>query len=399
MIKNKSTEGIKRALLQFHRDRGYQIIESFPLVSNDSTVLFVNATITPLKGIFIDDSASPMNFAIVQKCFRLGGSSDIELIGKNPNFCSYFEMFGSGTFNVSCSSAISYLLSLLKSLNLDSGREYFVIPPEFGFEQALKENGVNRSNIFILNQNQRFWQEWKFGKSGPVGKGLTVVYSTGNKKPSTIDQMENDSENFLELLNLIYIFGKDNGGTIAPVSYPGFELGVGVGRIATILQNCSGYEIDTISPLIETVRDYFRKQGYETKEDAIRICVDHLRSACILLEEGLTPDKKGSGYVLRKLIRRLIENIWQITSKPMHTSELANVFCQKMIEVGYFAPRPNNTIVAPIEEEEHLLLKILDGAKKLLEKNPGLSLKTLRDTYGISPIMLSLSKKTKGEET
>jgi len=396
MAKNSSTQLIKEVLLQFHRERGYKILESFPMISDDPTVLLVNATITPFKGLFIGTDVEQINFALIQKCFRLRGLNSIEEIGKNKNCSSYFEMFGSGIFHISYQEAIVYLLDLLRDLGLDPSKEYFVVPADHNFEKELKDKGVADEQIFILRENQIFWQEWKFGKGGPVGKGLTVVYAIGNVKPSSVEQMENDSENFLELLNLIYIFGKDQDGTTVSVSSPGFELGVGVERIATILQDCNGYQTDTIRPLVELIKDYFQKQKYQADEETIMICADHLRSSFMLLSEGLTPSNKGAGYVLRKLIRRMIENIWQSASEPVSVNDLAKVFFLKMIEMGCPTNQSVDTLIGFIQEEERALLKAFSRAKKVLNRKPDTSPSILRDTYGVSPEMLALMKKRKG---
>src|SRR3989344_8125754 len=141
---NPTVQEIKTTLLEFHKDRGYRLFESFPLVSADPTVMFINATITPFKSWFADDSAHSDNYALIQGCLRMGGASELNVVGINPYYLTFFEMFGSGTFHTTHDKAVSYLLELLAVFGIEKKHLYFTIPASKEFHAALKRSGIDK---------------------------------------------------------------------------------------------------------------------------------------------------------------------------------------------------------------------------------------------------------------
>lgn len=377
---------IKKILLDYHAKKDYKIFESFPIISQDPTVMFTNAAITPFKHYFTNLNKSPRNYALIQKCFRMGGASELESVGNNPYSHTFFEMFGSGTFETNHTEIIRYLLELLDVLEIEKQRLYFTIPDDAEFENALAQNNINSSNVFIINNNDFFWQEWRFGKLGPVGKGLTTIYSRSNKRVLSVNQMIANPDQFIELLNLIYIYGKQTRESkIAPISNLGFDLGIGIERLTAVLQKCNTYQIDSIKPLVEIINVFSKDKDYKINELTVRIIADHLRAICVLINEGLKPSNKKQGYVLRKLIRRYLELVWISTDRDISMKKMIEKFCIQLIQCddgkNSFS---SSVIIKTIEKENKALNRIIKKAKSILEKQPDIPADILWNTYGLS---------------
>lgn len=391
---------IKTKLLEFHRNRGYELFEPFPLVSTDPTVMFVNATITPFKSWFVDSSIQPNNYALIQGCFRMGGASDLDVVGVNPYYFTFFEMFGSGTFNATHDQAVSYLLDLLAVFGIGKEYLYFTIPAGEQFHEALRRNGIEEERIFQLTENDYFWQEWKFGVPGPIGHGLTVIFSHSPEKIESVEQLVINQNRYVELLNLIHVHSQSlPDGRIMSVANPGFDLGIGIERLAAVLQRCDSYRIDAILPLVQTVNDFLSEQKVEPDGTVVRICADHFRAIYVLLAQGLTPANKGHGYVLRKLMRRFLETVWSAVGGPMSTGKLVRNLSALFESSGLVAGlKKCDSVAEKILAEEDVLLDIFQRIDQVIGKHPEASPQTLYDTYGISKALLALAWQHKPQK-
>ena len=358
--------------------------------------MFVNATITPLKSWFVDSSVHPNNYALIQGCFRMGGASELDVVGVNPYYFTFFEMFGSGTFNTTHDQAVSYLLGLLVVFGIGKEYLYFTIPAGERFYEALRRNGIEEERIFQLAENGYFWQEWKFGIPGPVGHGLTVVFSHSSEKIESVEQLVINQDRYVELLNLIHVHSQSlPDGGIVPVANPGFDLGVGIERLAAVLQRCDSYHIDAILPLVQTVNDFLLEQKAEPDDISARICADHFRAIYVLLAQGLTPANKGHGYVLRKLMRRFLETVWSNIGGPMSTGKLVRDLAALFESSGLAAGlKKCDGVAEKILAEEDALLDIFRRIDQVLRRHPEASPQTLYDTYGISKVLLALAGNT-----
>lgn len=391
---NISVKDIKSILLQCHKERGYQLPDSFPIVSSDPTIMFVNATITPFKHFYSSDpEIQRYNYAFVQRCFRLGGASELDLVGTNPYYHTFFEMFGSGTFGINHREAIEYLLELLATLKIEQQRLYYTVPSRENFRSALVANGVSENHIFTLENNSTFWQEWKFGKLGPVGYGLTAIYSRSLETVNSVDQMALDIDRFVPFLCLIYVAWEETSDDrIIPITNPGFDLGIGIERLAAVLQKCNTYQIDSISPLVAVVTHYLSSVTSRVDEKITRIVADHLRAICMLIDEGVLPSNKKHGYALRKLIRRCLELVWNSAGQVILTEILIERFCDQLEQCS--GQRiPCSAIVNVVKEESQALYKVIQKAKRILEKQPDIHPDVLWDTYGLSSKLVTVIKR------
>ncbi|MBI2594858.1 MAG: hypothetical protein HYW38_01190 [Candidatus Colwellbacteria bacterium] len=392
-----TVQEIKAALLEFHKDRGYRLFESFPLVSADPTVMFVNSTITPFKPWFVDDSIQRDNYALIQGCLRMGGASELDSVGVNPYYFTFFEMFGSGTFRTNHDEAVAYLLEFLTVFGIGKEHLCFTIPASEEFHVALKRSGIEETRIFQLTENGYFWQEWKFGVPGPLGHGLTTIFCRSSTEVESVEQLTSNQDEYVELLNLIHVHSQSlpNGESV-PIANPGFDLGIGIERLVAVLQECDSYRIDVVFPLVQAVKDFLLEQRGEPDDIAARICADHFRAIYVLLTQGILPSNKGHGYVLRKLMRRFLETVWSSLGKPTPTDKLiqhlSNVFESSGGVVGI---REYTDIADKMMGEETALLSILQGAEQIIYQHPDASPQTLHDTYGISETLLALVQQNR----
>jgi len=376
----KTVQTLKSELIQFHASEGFEIYESFPLLSNDPTLLFTNATVTPFKDRHLGIGEST-DYALIQKCFRTGGATNLEEIGINEQSFTYFEMFGAGIFSCTCEKAISYLIRLMVSLGMDTDKIYYVIPATEDFLSALIECDVERDKVFLLDANRVYWVDWGFGSGGPVGKGITVVYSQCGNRPISVSEMESSPDDYIELLNLIHISAVEKDGEILPCAVPAYDLGVGIERLAAVVQGCSPYKIDTIRPIVDMVR----RKALGLDEAKRRMLADHLRACAMLVDSGCHPSSKKAGYVLRRLIRRCIEatslatKTWSSDLMTTMTTETVSIL--EKTGQGQFSA---NELLAIVGSEESLFKKAVRNSMKALEKNPAMPDDQFRSTFGTS---------------
>jgi len=376
---------IKDALLEHHRKLGFVLYDTFPLISNDPSVLFTNATITPFKHFF-DGGETSHNYALVQRCLRVGGGAgELETARANLNYSSLFEMFGSGLFGCEHREAVGYFIGMLSSVGLAVENLRFVVPASSHFSEALLAMGVAESSIFQIVENGEFWHEWRFGRNGLVGSGITAIFAHGGKKAKSVDDMVAIHESFVEIGNLIHVYGKDSNGDVAPIQHKGFEVGVGVARLAIILEGKTLYELSPFNELLNVVES---QMSTLTKKDidqgTLRVMVDHLRAIDALVLEGLRPGNKQHAFVLRKLIRSMLEIVWVTTGRIVSPTGLVMAFSNSDM------PGIASLVTDVVGEEECLFRKVLERGRKVLAKDPALDPVTLRDTYGIRQSLIPL---------
>lgn len=392
MINSKTTQEIVDGFIDYHRKNGYEIFESFPMITDDPTVMFVNATITPFKGRYINSGELPRNFALIQKCFRLGNSNEIDSIRTNPFFLTFFEMCGSGMFGVNHDEAVGHVLDLLETFGLCRRELLFTVPDDQEFENALLSNGIDKTKIFTIIENGLFWQSWKFGRMGPVGRGLTAVYSKTTGEIS-LEEMTSKPNLFIDLLNIIHVYGRETeNGQIVPITHPGFELGMGLERLIAIMQNTDSYGIDSVKPLVEKVFTFTESRGLNIDMATARVLTNHLRSICVLIDEKVVPSNKKHGYVLRRIIRHFLETTWDNAGCVVPVKELLEAFVAELHSCGLVIKVSISSILDVIEKEAEALQKAMKAAKTVMRRQPNITAEVLKDTYGLSPILLRIAK-------
>lgn len=400
------TSKIRKIFLQYYNKRGYQIYNSFPIaLADDPTILFVNATITPLKFLYLrKDISSPEKYALVQKCLRLGGTSELEQIGINPNCHTFFEMIGTCVFKMDPEQVISEFLGFLEVVGLEFKNLFFTAPRrERSFKEALQKYGLPTSHMLILERNDLFWQYWQFGIPGPAGYGMTIIFTPTESNNVDMNYIANNINNFLEFASVIYVTEFiDKDGNKTPLACPGFDIGIGVERLAAILQGCNNYEIDSIKPLMQLIVRFLESSGVETdsfSQEMARIITDHLRAICVLISEGIKPANKMHGYVLRKLIRRTLTKMWLISGRNTPILDLIPKFSSIAEKVGLNGVLQVQKQIAQIIERESLFFdKAVQKGLRILGNNPETDLNYLEDTFGLPKELAEFIQKRKGGE-
>jgi alanyl-tRNA synthetase len=377
---------LRDSLLEYHRMRNFVLYESFPLVTDDQSVLFTNATITPFKHFFENRNIVPHDYALIQQCLRVGGGAGgLETARHDPNYSSLFEMFGCGLFNRTYPVAAKYFLEMLQHVGLPKRNLRFVVPGKSIFADSLLENGIESSSIFTINENGDFWQDWRFGKDGLVGRGLTAVFARENIRVRSIDEMVGEPLSFVEIGNLIHIYGKAEGAEIVPVAHEGFDVGIGMARFSIALEGKTLYELSPFWQLVEIVTKCLGTLGVgNMTQGTTRVIVSHLRSVVALIQEGVIPGNKRHAFVLRKLIRSLLEVVWLSVGRIVPSEGTISAFAESV------APEHLALLVKIVGEEERVFREALERGKLFLVKNPSAPEETLRDTYGIRRSLLSL---------
>jgi len=305
---------IRTAFLEFFEKKGHRIVPSSSLIpKDDPTLLFTNAGMNQFKNIFLGlEKRSYNRAATVQKCLRVSGKhNDLEQVGRTPKHHTFFEMLGNFSFgDYFKKEAIAYAWELVTEV-YKLPREKLYITVYENDEEALKiwnkEIGIEEKRIFRFGKKDNFWA---MGETGPCGPCSEIHYDLGEELEAGVpyDLIASGSHRFVELWNLVFMeFFQDEKGQMHPLPRPSIDTGMGLERMAAVLQNKkSNFDTDLFSPLIkaiinETGQEY--PAGGET-DVYIRIIADHIRAITFLIGDGVNPANEGRGYVLRRLIRR-----------------------------------------------------------------------------------------------
>jgi len=326
---------IRSKFLEFFEKKNHKIVHSSSLVpQNDPTLLFTNAGMNQFKDVFLGlEKRDYTRATSSQKCVRAGGKhNDLENVGFTNRHHTFFEMLGNFSFgDYFKKDAIAYAWELLTS------PEWFNIPKEKLYVTIFKgENGVERDSeaydlwlgqgvpkdrIYEFGAKDNFWQ---MGDTGPCGPCSEIHYDMG---PAASDQGHTDCAfgcdcgRYVEIWNLVFMqFDRDASGKLTPLPKPSIDTGMGLERIASVLQDViSNYDTDLFVPLIKRAAQLTgaRAQPKLLNREVVtlRVIADHSRAATFLIADGVLPSNEGRGYVLRRIIRRAITN-GRLTGQP-----------------------------------------------------------------------------------
>lgn len=305
---------IREAFLDFFSDRDHKIIRSSPLLpQDDPTILFTNAGMNQFKNVFLGlEKRSYKRAASVQKCMRVSGKhNDLEQVGITNKHHTFFEMLGNFSFgDYFKKDAIDYAWRLITEVYMmPKDRLYATVylDDDEAYELWNKRIGLPAGRIFRFGKKDNYWA---MGETGPCGPCSELHYDLGESmgKGTPHDLIEKGSDRFLELWNLVFMqFDQDDKGKLKPLPSPSIDTGMGLERVATVLQGkTNNYENDLFLPLIEAVCDLSGREYPSGDEGdiAARVVADHVRAVSFLIGDGIMPSNDGRGYVLRRLIRR-----------------------------------------------------------------------------------------------
>ena len=395
------TSEIRKKFLDYFAGKGHAIVESSSLVPHgDPTLMFTNAGMVQFKHVFLgDETRSYVTAASSQKCVRAGGKhNDLENVGHTARHHTFFEMLGNFSFgDYFKREAIGYAWEFLTGeLRLDAERLFVTVFEEDdeAYDIWVKEIGIPADKIARIGAKDNFWS---MGDTGPCGPCSEIFFDHGPEvwggPPGT---PEEDGDRFIEIWNLVFMqFNRDEDGNLAPLPKPSVDTGMGLERIAAVLQGVhNNYDIDLFRSLITAA---CRETGVqfgasEEKDVSLRVLADHLRSVSFLLADGVLPSNEGRGFVLRRILRRACRHGRLLGMEEAFIYKLVATLVSEMGE--HFSELRENqaNIEQVIRIEEERFIKTLDKGLKLVEQAveqagpggtiPGETLFVLYDTYG-----------------
>ena len=303
------TSEIRESYLSFFESKGHLRMKSFSLVpKNDKSLLLINAGMAPLKPYFTGVEEPPRRrVTTCQKCIRTG---DIENVGKTSRHGTFFEMLGNFSFgdyfkNEVIPWAWEYITEVLK-LPKDKLFVTIYLDDDEAYDIWTSKTDIKPSQIFRLGKEDNFWEHG----SGPCGPCTEIHYNKAGVKVNNVDEFvkASDNDEIIEFWNLVFTqFDGDGEGNYERLANPNIDTGMGLERMATIMQNVDNiFEIDIVRNILDGICKIVGKEyGKNDKDDvSLRIITDHVKSVSMMLCDGIQPSNEGRGYVLRRLLRR-----------------------------------------------------------------------------------------------
>jgi len=395
---------IRQCFLDFFAARGHRPVRSSSLVpANDPTLLFTNAGMNQFKDVFLGLEKRDYSRATSsQKCVRAGGKhNDLENVGYTRRHHTFFEMLGNFSFgDYFKAEAIEFAWDLItKTYGLDKDKLYVTVFREDDAEELWqKVAGVPKSRIFRLDEKDNFWQ---MGETGPCGPCSEIHYDLGPEAAEPGREHEQFPEDgggrFVEIWNLVFMqFDRDAAGTLTPLPRPSIDTGMGLERIAAVLQGkISNYDTDLIRPIIDQAADLFGlAYGADDRADtALRIAADHARAAAFLIHDGVLPSNEGRGYVLRKIMRRAMRNVRLIGVDEPFLYKLTGYVAGLMKPAYPELMESVERVARVVKDEEHRYATTFLVAERVFQDSiktlagrqiPGAVSFKLYDTYGLA---------------
>ncbi|CAB5533202.1 TPA: alanine--tRNA ligase [Klebsiella pneumoniae] len=402
---SKSTAEIRQAFLDFFHSKGHQVVASSSLVPhNDPTLLFTNAGMNQFKDVFLGlDKRNYSRATTAQRCVRAGGKhNDLENVGYTARHHTFFEMLGNFSFgDYFKQNAIKYAWELL------TGENWFALPKEKlwvtvyetddeAFDIWANEVGVPRERIIRIGDNKgapfasdNFWQ---MGDTGPCGPCTEIFFDHGDHiwggPPGS---PEEDGDRYIEIWNIVFMqFNRQADGTMEPLPKPSVDTGMGLERIAAVLQHVnSNYDIDLFRDLIASVAKVTGATDLTNK--SLRVIADHIRSCAFLVADGVIPSNENRGYVLRRIIRRAIRHGNMLGAKDTFFWKLVAPLIDVMGSAGDELKQQQAQVEQVLKTEEEQFARTLERGLALLDEElsklkgdtlDGETAFRLYDTYG-----------------
>jgi alanyl-tRNA synthetase len=394
-----STNDIRRTFLDYFGANGHEVVASAPLVpNNDPTLMFVNAGMVPFKNVFTGLETRPYKTATSsQKCVRAGGKhNDLDNVGYTARHHTFFEMLGNFSFgDYFKEGAIELAWKLLtREYGLPVDRLSVTIYQDDDEAHALwkKIAGLPDSKIIRLGDKSNFWM---MGPTGPCGPNSEIFYDHGEHiwggPPGS---PEEDGDRFVEIWNLVFMqYEQIDETTRVPLPKPQIDTGMGLERIATVLQGVhNNYDIDIFKALIAQSVALTRRPAEGEAQASHRVIADHLRSSSFLIADGVLPANEGRGYVLRRIMRRAMRHAHLLGAADPLMHRLVGSLVAEMGAAFPELLRAQPLIEETLLREETRFRQTLDKGLKLLDEAvtglapgatlPGETAFRLYDTYG-----------------
>nr|WP_295938385.1 alanine--tRNA ligase [uncultured Acidovorax sp.] len=397
-----SVADIRKSFLDFFVSKGHTVVASSPLVpGNDPTLMFTNSGMVQFKDVFLGTDKRPyVRAASVQACLRAGGKhNDLENVGYTARHHTFFEMLGNWSFgDYFKRESLKWAWELLTTV--------YKLPPERllatvyqeddeAYDIWTKEIGLPPERVIRIGDNKggRYKSDnfWMMADTGPCGPCSEIFYDHGPEIPGgPPGSPDEDGDRFIEIWNNVFMqFNMDETGAVTPLPAPCVDTGMGLERLAAILQHVhSNYEIDLFDQLIQAAG---RETGVtDLNNKSLRVIADHIRATAFLVSDGVIPSNEGRGYVQRRIVRRAIRHGYKLGKKTPFFHKLVADLVRLMGDAYPSLREQEQRITDVLKTEEErffetlangmeILDAALDGGAKVL---PGDVAFKLHDTYG-----------------
>ncbi|MGB7540949.1 MAG: alanine--tRNA ligase [Burkholderiales bacterium] len=372
----KSAE-IRSRFLKFFEERGHAIVASSPLVpANDPTLLFTNSGMVQFKDVFLGRETRPYKRATTaQRSLRAGGKhNDLENVGYTARHHTFFEMLGNFSFgDYFKRDAIRYSWDLLtKVYRLPAEKLWITVyqTDDEAYDIWTKEIGVPRDRCVRIGDragggSDNFWQ---MADTGPCGPCSEIFYDHGpGIKGGPPGSADAEGDRYIEIWNLVFMqFDRDEQGKLHPLPRPSVDTGMGLERIAAVLQGVhSNYEIDLFQDLIRAAA---RETGTkDLANNSLKVIADHIRACAFLIVDGVIPGNEGRGYVLRRIVRRAIRHGYKLGQKQPFFHRLVADLSRVMGAAYPELPRVQERVTQVLKAEEERFAETLENGMRVLE--------------------------------
>ena len=400
-----STDEIRELFLSFFEKKGHTRVRSASLIpESDPTLLFVNAGMVPFKNVFLGIEKRPYTRAVsCQKCLRVSGKhNDLESVGYTSRHHTFFEMLGNFSFgDYFKKTAIEYAWEFVtEHLKLPKERLYVSVfkDDEEAYRIWTDHIGLPEDRVWKMGEEDNFWQ---MGETGPCGPSSEIHYDRGEGE---------GGERYLEIWNLVFMqYNRDEKGNLTPLPKPNIDTGMGLERIASVLQGTkTNYEIDIIRPLIAFGEELSSKaygENFET-DVALRVIADHLRAVTFAISDGVLPSNVGRGYVIRRILRRALRYGYKLGIQEPFMYKGVDLVVKIMKKAYPELEQSVSYVKSIVKAEEERFINTLKNVMPVVEEMmqkavqrgflSGSEVFSLYDTYGFPLDMLEDMARERG---
>jgi alanyl-tRNA synthetase len=369
---------IRQKFLQYFQERGHELVESSPLVPHDDpTLLFTNAGMVQFKRLFMgEEKRDYVRAATSQRCVRAGGKhNDLENVGYTARHHTFFEMLGNFSFgDYFKEEAIRYAWEFLTNeVKLDRERLWISVfqDDDEAFSLWRKIAGVEAERIVRMGEKDNFWA---MGDTGPCGPCSEIHYDQGPEvgcgRPDC--RLGCDCDRYLEVWNLVFMqFNRAEDGTMTPLPKPSIDTGMGLERIAAVVQGkLTNYDSDLFTTIFRRI-EVVTGKTYETDakvDTAMRVIADHSRATAFLVADGVLPSNEGRGYVLRRIMRRAIRFGRFLGMKKPFLAEITGAVVEQMQDAYPHLLEARQLLTKVVNNEEERFLETVDNGLVMLNQ-------------------------------
>ena len=375
---------IRQAYLDFFASKGHQIVPSSPVVpGDDPTLLFTNAGMNQFKDVFLGfDKRTYSRATTAQKCIRAGGKhNDLDNVGYTARHHTFFEMLGNFSFgDYFKKEAIQFAWDLLTQVfKLPKERLLVTVYAEDDEAYAIWKDqiGIPADRIIRIGDNKgsRYASDnfWMMGDTGPCGPCTEIFYDHGEHIPGgPPGSPDEDGDRFIEIWNNVFMqFNRDEAGNMHPLPKPSVDTGMGLERIAAVLQQVhSNYEIDLFVNLLKAAKDAVDAAGggnCDANSPSLKVIADHIRACSFVVVDGVIPGNAGRGYVLRRIARRAIRHGYKLGARKPFFYQLVPALVKEMGDAYPELRAAQDKVSEVLKQEEERFFQTIANGMEILE--------------------------------